>query len=161
MARIIYAGFDAGLMHTRKLLLERDGHTFFTAANERELVAACSQHSIEVAILSEELSPRIKRGLLSVIRSTIPPATILELYPLYAGKSLEGADGWLAVPVDRPADLLEKVGLLGIKASRHRAKTIRELAAKMKDQARKVRKKAAASIKKSASFEYRPPRTPK
>ena len=109
MALVLCTGIDTALLHTRKLILERAGHTVLTATSERELVAACEKHRFDVAVIGQTVSPRMKRTIASLIRSHCRSARVLELYQRHEGKVLEDADSWMDVPADVPRDLAERV----------------------------------------------------
>jgi CheY-like chemotaxis protein len=109
VALVLCTGVDPALLHTRKLILERAGHTVLTATSERELTAACEKHTFDVAVKGQTVSPRMKRTIASLIRSHCPSARVLELYQRHQGKVLEDADSWMDVPADVPRDLAERV----------------------------------------------------
>jgi len=97
------------------MILERAGHTVSMAQNEPELLAACENHNIDVAVIGQALSPKIKRSIAATVRRFCPSARILELYAIHDGKSIGDADSWLAVPLDVPQDLAERVDELAKK----------------------------------------------
>jgi len=121
MALVLCTGVDPVLMETRKLILERAGHTIITVRGERELTGGCEKHDCDVAVIGQAISSSVKRTLLALIRQKCPSARILELYPLHQGKALPDADAWLEVPVDVPHDLPERVNQLVKKKKRKRA----------------------------------------
>jgi hypothetical protein len=112
VALILCTGIDPGLLETRRIILERAGHTVIMATDERELVAACEANPFDVAVIGQTVSPRMKRAIASLIRKRCRSARILELYPLYQGKALEDADSWLEVPAEIPHELAERVNQL-------------------------------------------------
>ncbi|PYP86629.1 MAG: hypothetical protein DMG65_18515 [Candidatus Angelobacter sp. Gp1-AA117] len=99
-------------METRRLLLEKSGHTVLTATNEDPLKTACEQNVIDVAVIGQTMSVRMKRRVLSLVRTYCPAAQVLELYASSTGRILQDADAWLEVPADVPATLPEKVASL-------------------------------------------------
>ena len=58
MARVVCTGIDLQLMKTRKMILERAGHVVMIAINEPELLAACENHDVDVAVIGRALSFR-------------------------------------------------------------------------------------------------------
>ena len=117
MARVVCTGIDVQLMNTRKMILERAGHVVTMATNETELLAACENHDIEVAVIGQALSPKIKRSIAATVRRFCSSARILELYAIHHGKSIEDADSWLEVPADVPQELAERVDELARKST--------------------------------------------
>ena len=117
MARVVCTGIDQQLMETRKMILERAGHVVTLAKNEPELLAACENRDVDVAIIGQALSPKIKRAIAATVRRFCASARILELYGIHQGKSIEDADSWLVVPADVPQDLAERVDELAKKSS--------------------------------------------
>lgn len=117
MARVVCTGIDPQLMETRKMILERAGHDVILAKNEPELLAACESRDIDVAVIGQALSPKIKKVIAATVRRFCPAARILELYAIHHGKSIEDADSWLEVPADVPQDLAERVDDLARKST--------------------------------------------
>jgi CheY-like chemotaxis protein len=109
MARVLCTGADPVLLETRRLILERAGHTVITAANQVEVVAACERNGIDVAVIGHSIPPHIEIRIASLIRSHCPAAKILELYPLHRDRLLTDADSWMEVPADMPEDLAKRV----------------------------------------------------
>lgn len=143
MPSILYVGEDAGLVATRKLLLERAGNNVFTATNELEVIAACDRQ-IDVAILGEVSSLIVKKGLANLVRSQCPTVKVLELYASYQGKSLDDADTFLQTPVE-PQILTDCVGSLARKAIIHRAQKVRGEAATMRKKCVEIRQVITAA----------------
>jgi hypothetical protein len=112
VALVLCTGIDAALLQTRKLILERAGHTVISVTDERELAAACREHVFDLAVIGEAVSPRMKRAVASSIRARCPSARILELYQRHQGKILEDADSWMEVPAEVPTELAEHVNEL-------------------------------------------------
>jgi len=102
-------------MMSRKLILERAGHTVIMANSEGEVTAACEKKQFDVAVLSQTLPPEMKKAVAALIRSRSPSAKILELYAPHIGMILKDADSWLEVPIDLPAGLPERVNELAQK----------------------------------------------
>ena len=109
MASVLCTGADRSLIATRKLILERAGHTVVAAAAEAELIAACEAHSFDVAVIGQTTGASEKRRILSVVREHSPEAKNLELYSPVTGKVLPEADDWLQVHSEIPADLVQRV----------------------------------------------------
>jgi CheY-like chemotaxis protein len=121
VAYVLCTGVDPALMATRKLLLERAGHTVFTAADERELTSACQQIRFDVAVVGQSMSTASKERIAAAIRKSCPGVKILELFSPHQGKLLEDADSWLEVPADVPEDFAERVSELARKRERKQA----------------------------------------
>lgn len=114
MALVLCTGIDQSLLRTRKLILEKAGHTVVTASEQRDVVAACGKHQFDVAVIGQTVSTKSKRALSSLVRENCPSAKILELYQANHGPALPAgeADSWLEVPTDVPQDLAAHVGKL-------------------------------------------------
>jgi hypothetical protein len=112
MALVLCTGVDKALLQTRRLILEHAGHTVVTAMDENNLTAVCQKHSFDVAVIGQSASPNMKLHIASLVRQHCPGSKILELYPLYAGRVLKDADSWLAVPIDVPQELADRVNEL-------------------------------------------------
>ena len=109
MSLILCTGIDPALLETRKLILERAGHTVITATDQRQVAAACEKHQLGVAVIGQTVAPPMRKLIASLIRKHCRSAKILELYPPYEGRVVKDADDWLEVPVDIPDDLVERV----------------------------------------------------
>ncbi|HET9280759.1 MAG TPA: response regulator [Candidatus Angelobacter sp.] len=112
MALILCIGIDPELIATRRLILESAGHTVVSTMGQRELEDACAEQRFDVAIIGEAMSSKVKRWACQLIRENCPSARVLELHPPYAGKSLNDADAWLAMPTQHPEDLEKTVNSL-------------------------------------------------
>jgi len=112
MALVLCTGSDPVLMETRRLILEKAGHTVVAALDERTLVAACEQHKFDVAVVGQNVSPNLKRRVLMLVRKYCPSVKVLELHHNYASKALDNADAWLEVPTDTPGELADRVAQL-------------------------------------------------
>lgn len=115
MALVLCTGVDPVLLETRRLLLERAGHTVLTVRDERDLTAVCQKHAFDVAVVGQVGTPKMKRVIASVIREHCPAAKILELYSSYQGRALEDADSWMEVPADVPRQLAQRVSELAVR----------------------------------------------
>ena len=105
MALVLCTGSDPTLLETRRMILERAGHTVVSAMNVSDVTLACKSHRFHVAVIGQSISPDSKRVIAQLVRHNCPSARILELFPPYYGKTLEDADSWLAVPTSVPKEL--------------------------------------------------------
>jgi hypothetical protein len=112
MALVLCTGIDKALLDSRRLILEHAGHIVVSATDEQTLTNACQKHSFDVAVIGQTVSANMKHRIASLVKQHCPDAKILELYPLYAGKTLKDADSWLAVPADVPKELADRVNEL-------------------------------------------------
>jgi len=112
MALVLCTGIDKALLQSRRLILERAGHTVVSAMDDQTLTTVCQKNSFDVAVIGQTVSPNMKQRIASLVRQHCPDAKILELYPLYSEKVLTDADSWLSVPVDVPKDLADRVNEL-------------------------------------------------
>jgi len=112
MALVLCTGVDKALLQTRRLILEREGHTVVSVSDETKLTAVCQKHSFNVAVIGQTVSPNMKHRIALLVRQHCPGAKILELYPLYAEKVITDADSWLAVPIDVPQEFAARVNQL-------------------------------------------------
>jgi len=115
MARVVCTGIDLQLMKTRKMILERAGHVVMIAINEPELLAACENHDVDVAVIGRALSRDVKKSIAANVRRFCPSVRILELYATHQGRAIEDADSWLEVPVEVPQELAVRVDELAKK----------------------------------------------
>jgi CheY-like chemotaxis protein len=114
-ALVLCTGKDLSLLRTRKLILEKAGHTVVPATDHRDIVAACKKHKFDVAVVGQSISPESKKTVGSLIRQFCPSAKILELYQANSGPTIKDADSWLEVPTDVPQDLAKRVSeLIGV-----------------------------------------------
>ena len=109
MALVLCTGSDPVLMETRRLILEKAGHTVVAVSDERALMAACEQYKFDVAVIGQNVSPKIKRRALMLVRKNCPSVKVLELHHNYAPRALDNADAWLEVPMDMPGELADRV----------------------------------------------------
>jgi hypothetical protein len=80
--------------------------------DENKLTAVCQKHSFNVAVIGQAVSPNMKLRIALLVRQHCPGAKILELYPLYAEKVVNDADSWMAVPIEVPQELADRVNEL-------------------------------------------------
>jgi hypothetical protein len=120
VAVVLCTGIDPILLETRKLILERAGHTVIPATNPGEVEEVCGKDYFDVAVLGQTLVPESKREIAAIIRRCCPSAKILELYQPHKAKALEDADSWLEVPAAVPQQLAERVALLAQQEPRKR-----------------------------------------
>jgi hypothetical protein len=109
MALVLCTGVDKALLETRRLILERAGHSVVSASDETSLLNACEKHSFDVAVIGQTVSPNMKQRVEKLIREHCQNVKVLELYPPHTGKILEDADSWLLVPADIPRELADRV----------------------------------------------------
>jgi len=112
MSLVLNMGVDNTLLETRKLVLEKAGHTVVAAMAELALVSACRQHVFDVVVIGQAISRKDKQRVLTLLRQQCPAAKVLELYPASLGRSLETADHWLFTPTEVPQELAERVAAL-------------------------------------------------
>jgi hypothetical protein len=112
MALVLCTGTDQALLNTRRLILERAGHTVVTVMDETGLLAACKIHSFNVAVVGQAVTPKMKRKVSSLIRDNCPDVRVLELYDNHTGRVLDDADAWLMTLGEIPEDLAARVGEL-------------------------------------------------
>jgi len=109
MALVLCTGSDLALTETRKLILERAGHTVITVMEDKEIVAACRGNTFDVAVIGQIGACNIKCHVFELIRHNCCSARILELFTAQEGPVLAEADSWLEVPANPPSDLADKV----------------------------------------------------
>lgn len=109
VAQVLCTGVDRALLTTRKLLLQRGGHTVVTASNARELTDACARQEVDVVVIGQTVAPSEKRRIASLVRERCPGAKVLELYSPHLGKLVPDADEWLVVPTEVPPELAQRV----------------------------------------------------
>ena len=56
MALVLSTGVDKALLKTRRLILESAGHKVATVMDETALLAACKEHSFDVAVIGQTVS---------------------------------------------------------------------------------------------------------
>jgi DNA-binding response OmpR family regulator len=112
MAYVLFTGVDPALIATSKLLLQRAGHTVFTARDERQLTSACEHIRFDVAVIGHGMSPMAKEKTTSLLREKCPGIKILELFSSHQVRAIKNADSWLQVPSDLPDELSERVNEL-------------------------------------------------
>jgi hypothetical protein len=117
VALVLCTGTDTAVMQTRKLILERAGHTVVMATSEGDIISACREQAFAVAVIGQTISRKMKQVVVSRVRENCPSAKILELYPMHQGRVIEDADSWLQVPTDVPHDLAERVNELADQTS--------------------------------------------
>jgi CheY-like chemotaxis protein len=122
VAVVLCSGVDRAVLETRRLILEKAGHKVVTAMDAPSLVEACEKHPFDVAVIGHTLSPMAKPRVAMLVKEHCPDVKILELYAPYAGRTLEDADSWLAVPPAAPEELLERVNELASKTKSQKRK---------------------------------------
>jgi hypothetical protein len=109
MSLVLCTGIDFVLMETRKLILEKAGHTVITAMDGKEMVAACRANAFDVAVIGQLEVSTSKHHIFEVVRHNCCSVRILELFTADVGPVLAHADLWLEVPANSPTDLADKV----------------------------------------------------
>ncbi len=120
MAVVLCTGADPALLETRKMILEKAGHTVISARTQSTVTAACKQWIFDVAVFGQSVSPNSKRTMASIVREHCPSARILELHASNQSKAIDFADSWLEVPADVPEELAERVAKLAMLKTRKR-----------------------------------------
>ena len=113
MALVLCTGVDPVLMRTRQLLLENAGHTVVSASDEYETKAVCNNHKLDVAVIAQNLPPKMKARVAEIVREYCPSARILELCPPFTSGALKDADASLEMPGE-PEDLVNAVNSLAM-----------------------------------------------
>lgn len=98
-------------MQTRRMILERCGHSVTAAQDLREVMAACRSESFSVAILGQTLPQKEKLRVSDLVRSECPHAKILELHTGITPE-LVSADAHLHVLTGAPEELVDCVNQL-------------------------------------------------
>jgi hypothetical protein len=109
MALVLSIGADPSLMRTRQLLLEKAGHSVVGVMDEKKLAEVCEANEFEVVVVSQTISPPMKKRIMSLVRGHCPTTKVLELYTVASGRTLEDADSWIEVPAETPQELAERV----------------------------------------------------
>jgi DNA-binding NtrC family response regulator len=112
MAVVLCFSTDDVLAKTRRLILERAGHSVITAFTLREAEQACDAAKVDVAVIGQGVPRDERLRVGALVRSKCPAAKLLELYLPTAGKSLPDADDWLVVPAETPSELATKVSIM-------------------------------------------------
>lgn len=107
MATILCTGDEPLLLETRKLILQKKGHTVVSAQDQSSVLAICQQHTIDVAVIGECKQPEKKKQMAVLIRRHCPSVKILELHGIYQSKILKDPNSTLAMPPEMP-DLLTR-----------------------------------------------------
>jgi hypothetical protein len=108
MALVLCTGNDSALMETRKLILEKAGHTVITAMHDKEILAAMRTNAFDVAVIGQLEVSTIKHYMFEMVRHNCCSARILELFTAEADPVLPEADLCLEVPANSPSDLADK-----------------------------------------------------
>lgn len=111
MATVLCTGVQPALTQTRKIILENAGHTVVTALSETEIVTACREFKIDVAVIGQTPQATLKRDWVRLVRTHCPSVRVIEVYMTSAGMALPDADEWLESPVV-PDKLAERVAAL-------------------------------------------------
>lgn len=63
MAVVLCTGVDKMLLQTRKLLLEKAGHTVVVVMDENTLFDVCQKHSFDVAVIGQTVTSKINAAV--------------------------------------------------------------------------------------------------
>jgi 4-hydroxy-3-methylbut-2-enyl diphosphate reductase IspH len=102
---------DDAAMQTRRLILEKAGHTVSQARDLRRVKQACEANSFSVVILGQALNASEKRRIADVVLTHCKSAKILELHTSITPDVPE-ADEHLQVSAIEPENLVEAVNAL-------------------------------------------------
>ena len=108
MANILCIGIGNAAMQTRKMILERAGHTVTQARELREVMAACRVDSFSVAILGPALPRNEKLRVRDLLYIECRDAKVLELH-IGVAPEISSADAHLQVTASEPEGLVECV----------------------------------------------------
>jgi CheY-like chemotaxis protein len=108
MALVLGTGIDKSLLQTRRYILEAAGHTVVTVTDEKTLLAACKEHTFDVAVIGQSTGAKAKRRISGLVREHCPNAKVLELYEPHLGQALDDADASIVTPVE-PHSLADRV----------------------------------------------------
>ena len=112
MAVVLCTGTDDVLLASRRMLLERAGHTVVSALGTPTIGSACESGRFDVAVIGQGCTDVEKRDFLSLIRAHCPAARVLELYLAHSHPALPDADDHLEVPVEIPSEFVDRVNAL-------------------------------------------------
>ena len=98
---VLCVGLDDAAMQTRRLILERAGHSLTQARDLRQVQAACETTAFSVVVLGQSLNANEKKRVSDVVRTHCKRAKILELHTGIA-PDLPKADGYLQVNGGEP-----------------------------------------------------------
>ena len=115
MALVLCTGTDDAVMETRKLILERAGHTVLLASDDRNIEKACTEHDPSVVVIGQNTSPAVKLRHFQTIQQHCKAAKILELHRPFSERTLDRAHAWLVMPNDSPEKLVDVVNDLAEK----------------------------------------------
>lgn len=111
MANLLCIGISSAAMETRRLILERAGHSVIQVRDIREIVVACRNNTFSVVILGQTLPAKEKLRVSEVVRRDCAGAKILELHTGLA-PDLPSADAHLQVATGAPEKLVDCVNEL-------------------------------------------------
>jgi hypothetical protein len=98
-------------METRRMILERAGHSVTSAQDLRDVIAACRSEAFEVVILGQSLPRNEKLRIRDVVHIECRNAKVLELHTGITPE-LPSADGHLHVATGAPEALVDCVNNL-------------------------------------------------
>lgn len=110
-ADLLCVGIDDASMATRRLILEKAGHTVTQLHDLRQVQAACETKSFSVVVLGQSLNANEKKRISDILLKYCKNAKILELHS-GIGPELPSADSHLQVNAGQPEALSEAVNAL-------------------------------------------------
>ena len=111
MANLLCVGIDDAAMMTRKLTLEKAGHTVTQTRDLLQVKAACEGADFSIAILCQSLNSNEKKRIRDVLLTNCKAARILELHKSITPE-LSDADWHLQIGAAEPQGLTEAVNTL-------------------------------------------------
>lgn len=123
MADVLCVGMDARAMQTRRLILEKAGHTICQARDLRRVKEACQVNSFSIVILGQALNASEKKRITDVVLTHCKSAKILELHTSITPDVPE-ADEHLQVSATEPENLV--VAVNSLLRTRRRKKTLKQ-----------------------------------
>ena len=122
MAVVLCTGTDDLLLASRRMLLERAGHTVVSALGTHSVQYACRRAGFDVAVIGQGCTEKEKGEFLSLIRQHCPGAKVLELYLAHSHPALKDADAHLEVPAELTSDFVDRVNALATRGPAGKAR---------------------------------------
>ena len=119
---VLCVGLDDAGMQTRRMILERAGHTLTQAQDLRQVQAACKSIKFSVVVLGQSLNANEKKRVSDIVLTHCKGAKLLELHTGIAPE-LPKADGHLQVNGGEPEGLVEAVNTLARKRRKMKARS--------------------------------------
>ena len=111
MADVLCVGMDDAAMQTRRLILQKAGHSVSQARDLRLVKEACEVKSFSIVILGQALNGSEKRRITDAVLTHCKSAKILELHTSIR-PDVPQADRHLQVSASEPEGLVEAVNVL-------------------------------------------------